>query len=153
MLLEQILRNQQRLIDSMKAKVMTEIEKKLITIGVPVPAGLHGRMSKYLASVKGKPGKPKTYKELALLCIQMAMDTLEAPATRAPRTAPVVAEGDADDPGAISLTALLKGRGAQHYFVRLRENKYRVYMDGSTLVATGTIPDTWEGREVVATDR
>lgn len=48
------------------------------TMGLPVPVELHERMAKFLVENKKKPGSPQSLRDLGLMCLGLAMDTLQA---------------------------------------------------------------------------
>ena len=49
------------------------------TMGLPVPLELHERMYKFLEENKEKPGAPQSLRDLGLMCLGLAMDSIEAP--------------------------------------------------------------------------
>ncbi len=157
MRLEQILRRQAQFANSLKVAVMEEITKKLIVIGVPVPGDLHARMAAYLGRVKGQAGQPKTYKELGVLCISMAMDILEGTGQTTNRYIPATVEESAppsiygdpveteEDDSVSGLSAHLRGLGAQGFAVTLEDKTLIVYAPKSTRIAPGTLPARYNG--------
>lgn len=52
-------------------------------VGLPVPLDIHARMVKFLETNKDKPGAPKSLKDLGLMCVGYALDTLEESKTDA----------------------------------------------------------------------
>jgi hypothetical protein len=49
------------------------------TMGLPVPLELHERMHKFLETNKDKPGAPQSLRDVGLMCLSLAMDSIEAP--------------------------------------------------------------------------
>jgi hypothetical protein len=59
-----------------KAKgAMAKVGAKMV--GLPVPDSMHARMVKFLETNKDKPGAPTSLKDLGLMCVGYALDTLE----------------------------------------------------------------------------
>lgn len=59
-----------------KAKgAMAKVGAKMV--GLPVPDSMHARMVKFLETNKDKPGAPTSLKDLGLMCVGYALDSLE----------------------------------------------------------------------------